>query len=495
MEPSLRSRTGGPGGAELSREPAPGRGPRAEPPPSPGADPSRVGPVPGAGAAVPVPVPCCAVPAPGRARLSGAGGGGAERRRRPGGDGVSGSAGAGDRQRAGHQGGAHRVLPVSRERGGGAGGGWRPGTGGCETRGDALRGARVPRHRAGQPPAPGGGLRVPRAPRVPLGATAPAQRPSARPPPSGRGLVPSAGSRGCRHRARLPGGTPARGRGAGRPRSGRCWLRAGRPALPGSVSPAGGGRAGSRSACGPWRDGGCGSGAAPCLGVRGATAAGAEHGPAGARLPAAGRSCPRGPAPASPVPGVREGLRPAPQSPRPAGQLRQGPQLCRLRAGPGGCRAPSLPAPLGSGRRGCGTVGPGISGQGPGLAPGDGLGQGQPLPLQLPESSAPSRAGGGGGALGSLPCAPSPVHWGERSWLSPTAPGCAPAQPVPPPRGCRKDPSRTSCSTRCFPVSHRAKDEDQSLCWQLHRGHRAGPRGCPAPALSVSFLLTSAPRH
>lgn len=66
------------------------------------------------------PCPCRTRP---RARLfGGAGGGDAEHRRHPGGDGGSGSAGAGDRQRAGHQGGAHRVLPVSREPGEGAGG-------------------------------------------------------------------------------------------------------------------------------------------------------------------------------------------------------------------------------------------------------------------------------------------------------------------------------------------------------------------------------------
>lgn len=79
--------------------------------------------------------PCRAALCPCRTRprarlLGGAGGGGAEHRRRPGGDGGSGSAGAGGRQRAGHQGGDHRVVPVSREPGEGAGGrGLLPGHG------------------------------------------------------------------------------------------------------------------------------------------------------------------------------------------------------------------------------------------------------------------------------------------------------------------------------------------------------------------------------
>lgn len=155
-------------------------------------------------------VPCRTVPAPGRARLGGAGGGGAEQRRRPGGDGVSGSAGTGGQQRAGNQGGAHRVLPVSWERGGGAGGDRRPDTGGCETSGDAPRGAGVPQQPlpAGQSPAPGrwatgspsllGHRSVPRrVPNTPLPGCH----------PWGEVPVPSAGSWGML----APGTAPRRG--------------------------------------------------------------------------------------------------------------------------------------------------------------------------------------------------------------------------------------------------------------------------------------------
>lgn len=58
----------------------------------------------------------------------------------------------------------------------------------------------------------------------------------------------------------------------------------------------------------------------------------------------------------------------------------------------------------------------------------------------------------------------SPACWGQGSWLSPAAPGRAPAHPVLPPRGCGKHPSRAGSMPRHFPVSHRAQDDDQSLC-------------------------------
>lgn len=195
---------------------------------------------------------------------------GAEQRRRPGGDGVSGSAGTGGRQRAGNQGGAHRVLPVSRERGGGAGGDRCWDTSGCETRGDAPRDARVPQPLAARPSAPGraGGLRVPLAARPPLCAMAGAQRPSARLPPVGSGPVPSAASqrmpapgtaprRCCSEEpAALPGAGvrdgPARGAAGCRQAARLCEPRGE------AAGPAVG------AAWGPWRDGGCGRGAARC---------------------------------------------------------------------------------------------------------------------------------------------------------------------------------------------------------------------------------------
>lgn len=214
------------------------------------------------------------------------------------------------------------------------------------------------------------------------------------------------------------------------------------------------------------------------------------------RCPWPGGSCLQGLAPAaswaaaSPMPGGQR--RPAAGPTKPPARLGSSgtcPSLANSSLGqglpsplPAAEPLPSQPATLGSRQRGCGAVGPGNCRQGAGFVPGDSPGAGAGFGFTAPQELSPIQ-----GCWGSLGGGLSPMRWGQRSWLSPRAPGHAPAHPVRPPWGCRKDPSRASCSPRHFPASCRAKDNDQSLCQWLCRGHGAGPCQLPNPCSKCLF--------
>ena len=275
-----------------------------------------------------------------------------------------------------------------------------------------------------------------------------------------------------------------------------CWLQAGCPPLPGSVNPVGGSRARREwVSVGPWRDGGCRRGAARCLRLLAGSA-----GQAAAAEPICrwlniarqrlGGSCPQEPAPAasraaaSPVPGGQG--RPSAGPTKPPAQVgSSGTSLSPANSGLGqGLPCPLPVAELPSGQQAEGLWGCGAwqlqarAGLRSWRWPRAGAGFGFAAPQEL--SPIQGCWGSPGGGL-------SPVCWGQGSWLSPAAPGDAPAHPAWLPQGCGKDPSRASRSPRHFPVSHHAKDNDQSLCRRLCRGRGAGPRRLPSPCSKCLF--------